>query len=225
MHPTQELAGALEASGFLNNQVFGRGVDLNAFHPNARDESLRSSWGAGPETTVIAHVSRFAAEKNYELLFKAYRKILDTYPSTKFVVVGDGPVKSKWERIFPEAVYTGAISLESRPELGKVYASSDVFLYLSNTETYGNVLTEAMACGAACLAFDYAAAAIHIQDDTNGLKVPVGDEESFLANSLRLASDTNLQRRLGRTAAAYAVEHLDWIPLVEQFESLLFRYA
>ncbi len=225
MHPTQELAGALEASGFLNNQVFGRGVDLNAFHPNARDESLRSSWGAGPETTVIAHVSRFAAEKNYELLFKAYRKILDTYPSTKFVVVGDGPVKSKWERIFPEAVYTGAISLESRPELGKVYASSDVFLYLSNTETYGNVLTEAMACGAACLAFDYAAAAIHLQDDTNGLKVPVGDEESFLANSLRLASDTNLQRRLGRTAAAYAVEHLDWIPVVEQFESLLFRYA
>jgi len=225
MHPTQELADALEERGFLNNQVFGRGVDLAAFHPGARDESLRSSWGAGPEDTVVLHVSRFAAEKNYELLFKSYGEIRDTVAHAKFVVVGDGPVRAKWERAFPEAIYTGVISLENRAELGKIYASADVFLYPSNTETYGNVLTEAMASGNACLAFNYAAAAIHIEDGVNGLTVPMGDEEQFLERSLDLVKNTALQKRLGQSAAGYAVEHLDWIPVVEQFESLLFQYA
>jgi len=225
MHPTQELADALEKSGFLNNQVFGRGVDLAAFHPGARDESLRSKWGAGSEDTIVLHVSRFAAEKNYELLFKSYRKILNTLPHARFVVVGDGPVRAKWERAFPEAIYTGVISLENRVELGQIYASSDVFLYPSNTETYGNVLTEAMASGNACLAFNYAAAAIHIEDGVNGLTVPMGDEEQFLERSLDLVKNVALQKRLGQSAADYAVEHLDWVPVVDQFESLLFQYA
>ena len=225
MHPTQELADTLEASGFLNNQVFGRGVDLNAFNPAARDVSLRSSWGANSKDTVILHVSRFAAEKNYELLFKTYRNILDTVPGTKFVVVGDGPARAKWERNFPEAIYTGMISLENRAQLGKIYASSDVFLYPSTTETYGNVITEAMACGNACLAFNYAAASIHIKEGVNGMLVPMGDEEGFLKKGMELAQDVGLQEQLGKTAAAYAVEHLDWTPVVDKFESLLFQYA
>jgi len=223
MTPTQALANELAESGFANMDVFGRGVRLDHFNPSVRDSELRRSWGASENDLVVTHVSRMASEKNYELLFKTYQIISDEIPSAKFIIAGDGPVRRKWEKQFPKANFLGSIGLDSRKQLGRIYASSDLFLYPSETETYGNVLTEALAVGLPTVAYDYAAAGQHVTDGINGLKVPLGAETEFIAASLRIARDSKLRRSLGAAAANYAADHLDWEPVIERFESILLR--
>lgn len=220
MAPTRELANQLAAEGFRNMDVFGRGVRLATFNPTRRDAALRQSWGAQPDDPVVVHVSRLAAEKNYQLLARSYEAIRAAYPNAQFVIAGDGPVRRDLERSMPYAHFTGAIPLEDRPSLARVYASADIFLYPSQTETYGNVTTEAMACGNAVLSFNYAAAALHIRHGVNGLVANLGDDDSFISESLRLAGDAALRQRLGAAASAGA-SAFDWQPIIDRFESIL----
>lgn len=222
MAPTQELAQELAAEGFKNMDVFGRGVNLKVFTPKARDENLRKSWNAATDSPVFIHVSRLAAEKNYELLNKAYSKIRDTRPDARFVIIGSGPMEKQLRRRMPYAYFPGAIPLENRPELARYYASADAFLYPSKTETYGNVATEAMASGNALLGFDYAAPAQHVRHGANGLLAALDDDDSFLRSSVEIARNDALRKRLGQAAAAYSPA-FDWQPIVDRFESILRR--
>ncbi len=225
MAPTDELREELAQAGFINMATLGRGTRTDIFNPFARDESLRREWGADENTTVILHVSRLAAEKNYELLFETYRQIQDNHPKSVFVVVGDGPEKRKWEKRFPQARFTGMISLNERADLARIYASADLFLYPSLTETYGNVLIEAMACGNAVLSFDYAAAKLHIRNGVNGLTVATGSKESFIKESIEIAKDKPRQEYLGTAAADYAAEYCDWTPIIDRFENFLKEFG
>ncbi len=220
MAPTRELADQLSSQGFKNMQVFGRGVNLKVFNPKARDSKLRESWGASEESPVFIHVSRLAAEKNYELLNKAYSQIKDKCPDARFVIVGGGPMERKLRKDFPYAIFPGAIALEDRPALARLYASADVFLYPSKTETYGNVATEAMACGNALVAFDYAAPAQHVIQGETGLVAPLNDDNAFLKYSLQVATDAALRKKLSLVAANYAPT-FDWQPIVDRFERIL----
>lgn len=222
MAPTRELADELASEGFHNMDVFGRGVNLGVFNPSARDLNLRARWGVGSDDLAFVHVGRLASEKNYELLKVAYNQIRDRSPNSRFIIVGGGPMDRELKRNFPFAVFTGPIPLEDRPALAKVYASADVFLYPSKTETYGNVATEAMASGNALVAFDYAAAALHVKQGENGLVAPLDDDQRFLDLSLELAGNPERVKELGRNASAYAV-NFDWQPVVDRFESILFR--
>lgn len=224
MAPTRELAEALTEDGFRNMEVFGRGVRLDVFNPSRRDAELRRSWGASADSPVVIHVSRLAAEKNYALLSRTYHAIHAAYPEARFVIVGDGPIRGQLERDIPFARFIGAIALERREELARHYASADLFLYPSQTETYGNVLTEAMACGNAVLGYDYAAAAVHVSNNRNGVSIPFGDEESFLPESLALVSNAQRIRFLGTQAATYA-QAFDWQPVIDRFETILQRVA
>lgn len=220
MAPTKELADELSNEGFRNMDVFGRGVNLRVFNPQARDEGLRDSWGATQESPVVIHVSRLAAEKNYDLLETAYGAIRQKRPDTRFVIVGGGPMEAELKRRFPFAIFPGAIPLENRPALARLYASSDIFLYPSKTETYGNVATEAMACGNALVGFNYAAPGLHVEHERNGLIAELDDDAAFLAQSLRVAIDDGLRKRLGTAAASYAPA-FDWQPVIDRFESIL----
>ncbi|MBD5778742.1 glycosyltransferase family 1 protein [Pelagicoccus sp. NFK12] len=222
MAPTLELAKQLAAEGFRNMEVFGRGVNLKVFNPQARDENLRRTWGAAPDTPVFIHVSRLAAEKNYDLLQKAYSEIRYRRPDAKFVVIGSGPMEKKLKQDLPFATFPGSIPLENRPELARYYASADAFLYPSKTETYGNVATEAMASGNALVAFDYAAPAQHVRQGLTGLISALDDDAGFVASSLAVATDDSLREKLGQAAAAYAPA-FDWQPIVDRFEAILLR--
>ncbi len=222
MAPTRELADQLAAEGFKNMEVFGRGVNLKIFNPQARDERLRQSWGAAPDSPVFIHVSRLAAEKNYKLLGKAYSLIRDTRPDARFVIVGGGPLEKRLKRDFPYATFPGAIPLENRPDLARCYASADAFLYPSKTETYGNVATEAMACGNALVGFDYASPAQHVAHGKTGLVAPLHDDEAFLTHSLEVATNDALRKSLGNAAATYSPA-FDWQPIVDRFEGILLR--
>jgi glycosyltransferase involved in cell wall biosynthesis len=162
---------------------------------------------------VFIHVSRIAAEKNFALLFRAWSAIRAAHPRARFVVTSDGPLRRKLERAHPWAVFTGFLE---RDELARHYASADVFLYPSLTETFGNVVTESMASGLAVCAYHYAAAARYIRHRENGWAVPLDDEAAFLAGSLALAAESRLRQSLGLVARATA-ENIPWSRVIDGF--------
>jgi glycosyltransferase involved in cell wall biosynthesis len=212
--PTQDLMHRLKDMGYDNLRMLSRGVDSSLFSPQRRDHSLRRSWGVGERDLAVIHVGRIAAEKNYPLLFEAFDRIKGTHPSARLVIVGDGPLLSEYQKRRPDAVFSGFYKGET---LAAHYASGDVYLHPSLTETFGNVVTEAMASGLPVCAFDDAAAHEFIRSGENGLTASLGDLESFMVNALTLANDRELRQRLG-SAARVTAQQLDWGNVVSGFE-------
>ncbi|MEB3735004.1 glycosyltransferase [Halopseudomonas pachastrellae] len=148
----------LSRLGVNNLSLLGRGVDCSRFHPAHRSNDLRSTWGAADNDLVMLHVGRLSPEKNLTLLAEAWEQVSAQNTSGRklhLVIVGDGPSRAELQRRLPHAVFTGALTGEP---LAAAYASGDVFVFPSLTETFGNVVTEAMASGLAVCAFDTAAA-------------------------------------------------------------------
>ncbi len=214
LSPTSDLNAALERDGFRNVRLLARGVNARVFSPAHRDEALRARFGATPDSLLVVHVSRLAAEKNYRLLFRTYDAIRAVHPSARFVVVGDGPLRRRFERRYPWCHFTGFLP---RPQLAATYASADLFLYPSVTETFGNVVTEAMASGLPVVAFNYAAAARYLRHEQNGYLVPLENRDAFLLGALQLASDSLLRQALGR-AARLTAEGISWDAVIDGFE-------
>ena len=212
--PTQELCTELRALGFNDVHVLSRGVDTAHFSSAHRSAALRASWGAEPDDPVVLHAGRMAAEKNYPLLFRAFAAMQVANPRCRFVLVGDGPLRAELERTHPQFRYAGFIS---RGELARHYASADIYIHASLTETFGNVLTEAMASGLAVAGFDYAAARQFIRDGRNGLSVPCDAPEALIRAASTLASRPALRSHL-RTAARDALREQSWSTVVGRFE-------
>jgi len=221
LSPTAELNAELTRDGFKGMRLLSRGVNTAVFNPEYRDESLRREWGVGPLDLAVVHVSRLAAEKNYPLLIEAFARIRAAQPSARFIIVGDGPLRAKLARAHPWIRFTGFLP---RADLARHYASGDLFLYASLTETFGNVVTEAMASGLPVLAFDYAAPAHYIRSGENGLTVPFGDTTAWLHAAGELASDFARCRRLGE-AARRTAEGISWTHVIDGFERDLHEVA
>jgi glycosyltransferase involved in cell wall biosynthesis len=219
--PTIELAEELRRRGFTGLRVVGRGVNPAVFTPQRRSAELRASWGAGEDTPVALCVSRFAPEKNFPLVIRAYEAMRRARPDTKLVLVGDGPMAEELRQKNVGYVIAGR---KVNGELSRHYASADVFLFPSTTETFGNVTLEAMASGLGIVAYDYAAARQHLEHERSALLAPVDDEAAFLAAAARLARSPELARGLGLAARARA-EHLTWERIVGDFEAVLLDVA
>lgn len=219
--PTEGIRRELMASGYENIEVIGRGVDIRLFHPGRRDPALRARWGLADDETAVLYVGRLAAEKNLPLLFRAFDGMRQAHPAARLVLVGDGPERAFWQAKRPDAIFCGTRIGEA---LAAHYASADVFLFPSLTETWGNVTIEAMASGLAVVAYDCAAAEEVIRHGENGLKAPPEDEDAFVAEAVSLAPARALQRRLGTAAAAQAAQ-LSWDAIVDSFERVLLRLA
>lgn len=219
--PTAELCAELTTLGFRHTAVLSRGVDTEDFHPARRSSELRAEWGADPTTPVVIHVGRMAPEKNYDLLFKAYAAMRAANPKLRFVLAGEGPLEAKLRRTYPDCVFAGFFS---RKEIGRYYASADIYIHASLTETFGNVLTEAMASGLAVAGFDYAAAAQFVQHGRSGLTVPYGNADALIDAAVLLATDEFLRLQLQR-AARSAVEQQSWHTVIGRFESELAEIA
>lgn len=204
--PTQELEAELTAQGFANVHRFGRGVDVGLFSPARRDPALRAAWGSGADGLAVLHVGRVAAEKNLDLAREAFESIESACPGARFVVVGDGPALAHLQRDHPRFVCTGAQVGEA---LAAHYASGDLFLFPSLTETFGNVVPEAMASALPVVAFDYAAAHAAIVSGVNGVTVPIEDRAGFVAAAARIAQDRPGLRAMG-AAARCAAEGMSW---------------
>ncbi|MCU0754243.1 MAG: glycosyltransferase family 1 protein [Xanthomonadales bacterium] len=195
--PTRELQAFLQARGFSRVELLRRAVDTALFTPQRRSAALRAKLGVADSQLLVLAVGRIAPEKNFALAFAAFRAIRQRHPTARLVVVGDGPARAALMREMPEAVWTGMLS---HAELAAHYASADLYLMPSLTETFGNVTLEAMACGVDTLAFDYGAAREHLIDSENGWSVPFGDAAAYVRRAEAAADAVAGGRRLGPAA-------------------------
>lgn len=219
MVPTGSLRQQLESKGYKNVLVVSRGVDTELFHPSKRSSELRTSWNATDETPVVMLVSRIAPEKNLHLVIQAFDHMRTINPLAVLVIVGDGPSRPELEKQNPHVVFAG---MQTGEALAKHYASGDIFLHASMTETYGNVTMEAMASGLATVSFNYAAANQHIQHDVNGLLAPFADNDAFIKQSVNLISNMEQVQRI-RLAAQETTDGLSWDKVINVMESVLFE--
>lgn len=217
MVPTKVLMNELQGRGFKNVSLLSRGVATDHFSPAKRSPSLRESWGAKPDDQIVLFVSRLALEKNVGLAISAFRAIKLQLPSAKLVFVGDGPLRKQLEESCPEAIFAGVRKGE---DLAAHYASCDLFLFPSLTETFGNVVPEALASGLAVLSYDKAAANELITTGRNGVLVYPGDELAFVNAAVDLATDLHKQQKV-RQAAAASVSHLGWEGIYSSFVDTL----
>ncbi len=216
--PTAGMRAGLEALGFERVEVVGRGVDTDLFNPRRRSEALRSAWGCREGDIAVLHVGRLAPEKNLALFVEA-AEAMRFLTGVRVVLVGDGPQGAALRARHPEFTFAG---MRTGEDLAAHYASADVFLFPSVTETFGNVTLEAMASGLAVVAYDYAAAQQHLRHAVSGLLAPLGDKTEFVKMAAQLARGPALQKRLGAEARRTA-EAITWTKIFDEQESVLRR--
>jgi glycosyltransferase involved in cell wall biosynthesis len=214
MVPTRALAADLINLGFERVRVVGRGIDTQLFHPARRHEPLRRQWGAAADDTVLLAVGRLAAEKNLDLVVRTHEVMRLCNPRTRLVLAGDGPMRSALAQRCPDAIFMGQCSHE---ELAGCYASADLLLFPSLTETFGNVTLEAMASGLPVLAFDVAAAGQWVVHGRTGWLVRAGDSDAYLDQAVALATDPQALRDAGARARVQ-ISGNDWQQVAAQVE-------
>jgi glycosyltransferase involved in cell wall biosynthesis len=215
--PTEALRRDLTGRGLRKVQVLGRGIDTALFDPRRRDARLRQSWGLADDAIAVIYVGRLAAEKNLRLAVATFRLLQGAHPAARFVLVGDGPLAAQLRAEHPDFTFCG---MRTGTDLATHYASGDLFLFPSLTETFGNVLLEALASGLAVVAYDYAAAGQHIRDGENGVVAPYGVEDRFRQAALTLLTDAPLRRRVRMGARRHALGQ-SWPQVGARFEALL----
>jgi glycosyltransferase involved in cell wall biosynthesis len=215
--PTAEMRANLEALAFERVAVVGRGVDTQLFNPARRSERLRAAWGCSASETVALHVGRIAPEKNLGLFVDAALGMQAIDPKVRVVLVGDGPQGPALRKRHPDFVFAG---MRTGENLAEHYASADVFLFPSTTETFGNVTLEAMASGLAVVAYDYAAAQQYLRHGVSGLLAPQGDAAEFIGMAVQLARNRDLRSRFG-LEARQAAEAASWDRAFDELERVL----
>lgn len=215
--PTRELAAFLQAQGFDNVVRLPRAVDTQLFDSARRDDGLRRDWGVRDDTLVAVHVGRIAAEKNLDLAVRAFRQLQGSRPDARFVWVGDGPERARLQQQNPDFIFCG---IQRGETLARHFASADLFLFPSRSETFGNVTLEALASGVPTVAFNYGAAREYLRDGVDGAAVFDGDDAGFIDAAVRIASDSTLRRGMA-VVAREAVGHLRPAQVAADFDELL----
>lgn len=213
--PTRELEQFLRDSGFERTRRLSRAVDTTRFDPALRDPALRATWGVDADEVVAIHVGRIAPEKNLALAVRAFRELQAHRPRARMVWVGDGPLRAALERDNPDFIFCG---VKRGRELARHFASADMFLFPSLSETFGNVTLEAMASGIASVAFDCGAAREHLVDGIHGARV--ASAEGFIQAVVHIGCDDHLRAAMGQRArSAVAGLHPDRV--AADFDALL----
>ncbi|WP_104204470.1 glycosyltransferase family 4 protein [Billgrantia saliphila] len=215
--PTRQQAAELARQGFQRLEVMGRGIDHKRLDPRLRSAELRRSWGVDEHRPVALHVGRLAAEKNLSLLRETLHAMRAARPDMAQVIVGDGPARRTLEKALPDVRFTGFISPEA---LAQHYASADLFVFPSLSETWGNVVPEAMASGLAVIAYRHAAAAELIDSGVNGVTVPAGDADAFREAAVALCQQPARYAQMGR-AARQRAQACRWPAIADTFLSVL----
>ena len=196
--PSESVREALLADGLADNfKPWARGIDTDRFSPAKRSSDWRARHGIGADEVVVLHVSRLVREKRLDTLTAALRQL----PYRK-VIVGDGPDRGLVERALPDAIFTGH---QSGEDLAIAYASSDLFIFPSDSESFGNVTLEAMASGLPTVCADATGSRSLVVDGETGFLAQASDADAFAGHLARLAQDCALRARMGQAARARAL--------------------
>ncbi|OUU86862.1 MAG: hypothetical protein CBC36_08275 [Verrucomicrobiaceae bacterium TMED76] len=219
--PTESLANELQSKGFGKAASLGRGVDTQLFNPSRRSIEVRESWGVGDKDPVAIYVGRVAKEKNISLALSNLRHFRKIYKTLKVVVVGDGPVKKELSDQYPEVIWMGS---QRGERLASIYASADMFVFPSESETYGNVIVEAMASGLVPVCYELAAAKEFVIDEVSGFLATPKSAASF-RDAIRQALSKQEYWPVIREIARNEVSGKSWENIIAKFERYLLNVS
>lgn len=203
--PSQSMIDELHELGLQGDmRIWARGINLDLFNPNKRDMEWRRSVGFKDDDIVVTFVSRLVWEKELATYIKSVRALQKKNPKIRALVVGDGPARKEAEENFPSGHFTGFATGE---DLAKAYASSDVFLFPSHTETFGNVTLEAMASGLPCLVADAIGSKSLVEDGVNGKWAAKKDLEDFTKKLEWIVEDFDRMKKMGEKSRELAMKY------------------
>jgi glycosyltransferase involved in cell wall biosynthesis len=199
-------------------RIWARGVNTELFHPRQRSREWRKENGFKKDDKIVTFVSRLVWEKNLQTFVDVAKKLGD---EIKPLIVGDGPAMKELQHMLPQAHFTGFITGDA---LARAYASSDIFLFPSETETFGNVTLEAMSSGLPCVVADAPGSKSLVESGINGYLAPPRDTGEFAKCVKKMARDDQLRQKMGKTARqkslAYSLENVNG-KLLENYREAL----
>ncbi|PYJ32385.1 MAG: histidinol-phosphatase [Verrucomicrobia bacterium] len=178
-------------------KILPRGLDTELFHPARRDPAFFERFGACNGEVRLLYVGRISREKDLDLLAAAYRRLRDEGLPIQLFVVGDGPYSEALAKSLPEAFFTGYLR---GSELATAYASADVFVFPSTTDTFGNVILEAQACGLPVVVSDSGGSKELVESEANGLITRSHDVEDLACAIRALVTNRAMRERMGKFA-------------------------
>jgi len=221
--PTPGTVSELAARGFQNVQVWPRGIDVHKFSPSFRSEALRKKLGIG-KLPLLLFVGRLVAEKDLADLVQAAHGLRSKGHRFHLAFAGDGPYRATLEKELPHDHFFGFIQGE---KLSELYASSDLFVFPSTTETFGNVVLEAFASGLPVVGVRKGGVADIVRPKRNGLLARPNDPSDFARHIKALLDHPSMMKKLRKGALATALQY-DWPTinglLISHYEFLIRKY-
>lgn len=207
--PSKATGCELAAKGLNHDKirVYPRGIDIQRFHPDKRSEFWQSEYGLGKNSMKILYVGRISKEKNLDVLIRAFQQLHLQGKKIDLIIVGDGPYKQEMASLLSgsSAIFTGELTGET---LARAYASSDLFVFPSATDTFGNVILEAQASGLPVVVSDQGGPQENMIPEKTGFVVPAFDPEAIAAVISRLYHNTAETARMKQAARKYMENRL-----------------
>lgn len=205
--PSQSMIDELKSHNFTTDlRIWERGVNTQLFSPDKRDENWRLQVGFKPDEIVVTFVSRLVWEKELATFVHCIKTLKKKKYKIRALIVGEGPAKEELKQQLPEAVYTGFLENEN---LARAYASSDIFLFPSHTETFGNVTLEAMSSGLPCVVANAIGSKSLVKDGENGFLAKPENKTDFARKLEKLVTDEELCRQMQKVSRSKALRY-EW---------------
>lgn len=200
--PTKPILEELAELGIERKRmmIWARGIDMTMFNPQKRDNKYIDAL-CGKGTIRVLFVSRLFWVKEITTIIGIYKKLSKTHPNVTMVITGDGPQKKYMEKRMPNAVFTGKLI---NNDLNRIYASCDIFLFPSITETFGNVNLEALASGLPIVAAAKGGQCGIIKEGETGFLVEPKNVDAFCEKISYLVNNPNILKKMSKNAVAYA---------------------
>ncbi|MDQ3116980.1 MAG: glycosyltransferase [Verrucomicrobiota bacterium] len=194
-------------------KILPRGLDTQLFSPGRSEPDFWKQFGSNGAGIRLIFVGRVSKEKDLDILVQAFHRLREEKVPVQLSIVGHGPYSAALAKLLPEACYTGYLS---GTELAKAYASSDIFVFPSTTDTFGNVIIEAQAAGLPVIVSDVGGPRELVTDGVNGLITKALDVAGFTAAIRRLVEDEPLRKEMS-AAARRSVEDRSWPSAFRKF--------
>jgi len=222
--PSRHTLGELSSKGYRNLDIWSRGIDTSHFNPEYKNNELRKTLSSSSDKFIFLYVGRLSAEKSLDLLIQAAAEVERLHPGkATFVFTGDGP----YTKIINNSIKSGSLpnivltGFKSGKELSEIYASADCFVFPSGTETFGNVVLEAMASRLPVVGVGSGGVTDFLSHNQNSLLCAPEDTQGFSNNLITIMEDENLCKRLGKSAYETALSR-NWNTI---FDGLVETYA
>jgi glycosyltransferase involved in cell wall biosynthesis len=212
--PTKSMVQELSAMGIHQDKmtIWPRGLNLKNFNPKKKDKTFIQNLTGNTKPNLL-FASRLVWEKNLETLIGIYELIEKNKSEYNFIVAGDGVASQEVRQRMPNAIFTGNVNHE---QLAVLYASADVFVFTSVTETYGNVVVEAMASGLPCVIANGGGSADFIENGKNGFLCSPMKPEEYLTAINKILTNGDLKSAIIQAGIEQTIS-LDWEKLAEKY--------